>query len=387
MTPSPLRGKTAWRNAKRSRCFVQHRPGAIAVFAAVMMVAVLAMVAFAVDLGYIAMARTETQRTADAAAHAAVIEFARTGDAKEASKKAHEVSSEFSTANPVLGRAAAVAANADVRVGRYEFGSGQTELIYGRPETYNAVRVRIRRTDEQNGSVPTFFAGVLGHASQAVESEATAALVRTVSGFKIPPSGENVPMLPVTLSEKDWNRDIRDDNGSDRWGYDSSTGSVSAGSDEINEVVLFPTNTGSSGNLGTVNIGTSSNSTSYIGNQIRNGLSPADLQYHGGSLALDGDGALELTGDPGLSASLQKEFESIIGQVRIIPLYRSVVGNGNNSAYTIVQFVAVRVMSSRLSGGEKQITVQPASLTFNGVIQGPSAQSSDGIYSSPRIVD
>ena len=375
----------------RQRCHIRlrssHRRGAIAVLAAVMMVMVLAMVAFAVDLGYIAVARTETQRTADAAAHAAVIEFARTGDARQARDRAHALSSTYSSANPVLGQVAAVAADVDVRVGRYEFGSGQADLSFGNPRTYNAVKVRIRRTDEQNGSVRTFFAGVLGHTEQAVESEATAALIRNVSGFKIPPSGEHVPMLPVTLSYHSWNWNVRHGRGSDHWAYDSASQTVTRGSDKVREVVLFPTSTGSSGNLGTINIGVSNNSTGYIGWQIRHGLSQSDLDYHGGSLQLDHRGQLELSGKPGLSASLQKDFQAIIGQVRIIPIYKDVGGSGDNATYKIVQFVAVRVMSSRLSGHTKQITVQPASLTYNGVIQGSSPKSSNGIYSSPRIVN
>ncbi len=362
------------------------RRGAVAVLAAIMMMVVLAMVAFAVDLGYIAMAKTETQRTADAAAHAAVIEFARSGDAEEASRSAYSVTKEFSSANPVLGHAAAVAANTDVRVGRYEFGSDQDDLYYDNPDSYNAVKVRIRRTHEQNGAVPLFFARVMGHKEQAVESEAIAALIRNVTGVKS--TGENVPMLPLVLSEKEWNKQIKQGGGKDEWAYDPATGQISKGSDNIKEVVLFPNKTGSSGNLGTVNIGTSNNGTSHLRDQIQNGLSPADMGYHGGQLALDGDGELELSGDPGLSSSIQSDLQAIAGQTRIMPLYRSVTGTGSNATFKIVNFVAVRIMSANLNGGGKGIIVQPGKVKFNGLIQGGSSSTkSEGIFSSPRIVD
>lgn len=352
-----------------------------------MIIIVLAMVAFAVDLGYIAVARTEMQRTADAAAHAAVLEFALTWDAKEARDRAYELSSDFSAVNPVLGRTAAVAAGTDVHVGRYVFGSGQTDLKHGNPDTYNAVKVRIRRTEEQNGAVPTFFAHVLRHAGQEVQAEATAALIRNVSGFKIPRSGEHAPLLPVTLSLAAWNHDMRDASESDEWAYDPITDKVSKGSDGCSEIILFPKDTGSSGNLGTLNIGISNNSTGHLAQQIRRGLSQSDMDYHGGTLELDRSGKLELSGNPGLSASLQKDFKKIVGQKRAVPLYRSVQGNGNNAVFQIVKFVAVRVMDAQLSGKDKWIAVQPTSLVFDGVIQGTSAKASDGIYSPPRLVN
>ena len=218
-----------------------------------------------------------------------------------------------------------------------------------------------------------------------MDAEATAALVRDVSGFKIPPSGRNVPMLPITIDEEYWERANESEN--DVWGYDPKTGQVAEGADGIPEITLFPNNTGSSGNLGTVNIGVSNNSTSYISNQIRNGLSRGDLQFHGGSVELNQFGKLYLSGNPGLSAAMQDDLESIVGEVRVIPVYRSVWGNGNTALFEIVKFVAVRIMSVKLNGGDKAINIQPASLTLEGLIQGGGAQSSAGVFSSPRLVN
>ncbi|EMI15633.1 transmembrane protein [Rhodopirellula maiorica SM1] len=352
--------------------------------AAVLIVIMFGMVAFAIDTGYLALARTETQRTADATAHAAVVEFASSQDINEITKRARSVASEFTSSNPVLGQVASVAPNVDVSIGHYEFGSGQSELKFDDPTKYNAVKVRIRRTSSQNGAVPLFFGGILNRSEQDVDAEATAALVRDVKGFKIPPSGKNVPMLPITIEEDYWDQSHESD--ADVWGYDPKTGQVTAEADGIPELRLFPNETGSSGNLGTVNIGVTNNSTSYISKQIRNGLSRADLQFHGGSLELNPLGTLYLSGNPGLSAAMKDDLESIIGEVRVVPVYRSVWGNGNNAMFEIVKFVAVRIMAVKLTGGEKAINVQPASLTLEGLIQGDGAQTSAGVFSSPRIV-
>ncbi|WP_081614448.1 pilus assembly protein TadG-related protein [Novipirellula maiorica] len=371
-------------NSQRKFCNRRNRKGAIAVLAAVLIVIMFGMVAFAIDTGYLALARTETQRTADATAHAAVVEFASSQDINEITKRARSVASEFTSSNPVLGQVASVAPNVDVSIGHYEFGSGQSELKFDDPTKYNAVKVRIRRTSSQNGAVPLFFGGILNRSEQDVDAEATAALVRDVKGFKIPPSGKNVPMLPITIEEDYWDQSHESD--ADVWGYDPKTGQVTAEADGIPELRLFPNETGSSGNLGTVNIGVTNNSTSYISKQIRNGLSRADLQFHGGSLELNPLGTLYLSGNPGLSAAMKDDLESIIGEVRVVPVYRSVWGNGNNAMFEIVKFVAVRIMAVKLTGGEKAINVQPASLTLEGLIQGDGAQTSAGVFSSPRIV-
>ncbi|NND97929.1 MAG: hypothetical protein HKN47_11435 [Pirellulaceae bacterium] len=369
------------------------RRGSVTVLASILMIVLLAMVAFAVDLGYIAMAKTEAQRTADAAAHAAALEYSRSGDAESASGLAHELASNYSQSNLVLSDAADVEADADVVVGRYDFGGESNELQFDNPESYNAVKVRIRRTNGQNGGVPLFFGNVLGHDRQDVITEATAALIRNVSGFRSPASGENVPVLPITLSEDEWNAAMNG-GGDDNWSYDSQSNSVSSGNDGVREFKIYPNDSKdkkgkkntSSGNLGAVNIGVSNNSTSYLGNQIRNGLSKSDMNFHGGSLELDSDGELELSGNPGLSASIQKDLQAIIGQPRVMPIYRSVDGNGNNAVYTIVKFVCVRIMYANLSGNDKGVYVQPASMAFPGVIQGSTNGSSSGVYSPPRLV-
>ena len=261
------------------------------------------------------LAKTETQRTADATAHAAAIEFSRSGDIEEAIDLARKFPRDFTAANPVLGDIATVTPNVDVIIGRYEFGSGQTDLSFGDPATFNAVKVRIRRTGEQNGAVPLFFASVFGRYQQDLESEAIAALIRNVKGFKIPPSGENVPLLPITVKASYWKNAFaegdhddgdNDDDDDDNWSYDPATRKVSAGSDGISEVTLFPNVTGSAGNLGTVNIGVSNNSAAYLGSQIRNGLDQSALDYHGGSLELDAGGQFELSGNPGAKRRNQK---------------------------------------------------------------------------------
>jgi hypothetical protein len=168
------------------------------------------------------------------------------------------------------------------------------------------------------------------------------------NGFRTPADGSNVEILPFALDQDTWNGLC--DHGSDVYRYDPDTKTVSAGSDGIKEVNLFPQGTGSPGNRGTVDIGSSNNSTADIARQILNGVTPADLAYHGGSLTFDANHELHLNGDTGISAGVKDELASIIGKPRLIPIFTTVFGPGNNADYTIVKFVGVRITGVKLTG-------------------------------------
>lgn len=63
-----------------------NRKGAVAPFVATLLVGIFAMVAFAVDIGYICFARTELQRSADSCALAAVAKLPNLSEALSAAK-------------------------------------------------------------------------------------------------------------------------------------------------------------------------------------------------------------------------------------------------------------------------------------------------------------
>ena len=96
---------------------------------------------------------------------------------------------------------------------------------------------------------------------------------------------------------------------------------------------------GSPGNRGTVDIGSSNNSTNDIARQILYGISASDLAYHGGKLEFNSCGYLILNGDTGISAGVKDELAEIKGQPRCIPVFSQVNGPGNNADYKIVKCV------------------------------------------------
>jgi Flp pilus assembly protein TadG len=384
------------------------RRGAVAVLASLLMVALVGFVAFAVDLGYLANSQTELQRTADAAALVACSKLIYTGtpgtpvDLTSNVAAAPGVAATYAAANKVCGSAPALSSS-DVVMG-YMANPGQpgaTIQTGGNINQYNAVQVTVHRTSSENGLVPGFFGKIFGVQGEAASATATAAFLNNFGGFQAPKTysdGEvtkgNLMILPFAL-DQDTYKALLDGTGSDNWAYNASTDTVSKGCDGILEVNLFPEGTGSPGNRGTVNIGSSNNSTATLCRQIQSGISPSDLAYYpDGKLVFDSSGNLYLNGNTGISAGCKSSLASIVGQTRMIPIFTSVTGNGNNAEFDCVAFVGVRVLDVNLTGSmsTKHLTVQPARVFTRGTVaslpsNGPAGASyANSMYSPVWLV-
>jgi uncharacterized membrane protein len=377
---------------------LQTRRGAIAILTALLSVALVGMIAFCVDLGFVLTAKEELQRTADAAAMAACWEYAQNlsegYDSADAALMARAVASEYVSLNDVNGKSMTIGLNTsngsegDIVFGYVEnLGYGGTTLQTQNPDLYNAVRVRVSKSSAINGQVPYFFARIFGMLGQDLVAEATAGIVRDVKGFQTPADNSNLELLPFALDQETWN-DLMAGNGSNSWKWDEATGQIVPGSDAELEINLYPQGTGSPGNRGTVDIGSNNNSTADISRQIVHGVSPNDLAYHGGNLTFDNNGELFLNGDTGISAGVKDELASIKGQPRIIPVFSTVQGPGNNAQYTIVKWFGVRIMDVKLTGPmcKKHVTIQAAPITAKGVVPGETSGTSDHVYSSVVLI-
>jgi hypothetical protein len=223
-----------------------------------------------------------------------------------------------------------------------------------------------------------------------MSAQATAAFVSNFRGFQTPSDGSNLEILPFALDE-DTCVDLLGGNlstCSDDWRWNTELEEVQRGCDEVLEVNLFPQGTGSPGNRGTVDIGSSNNSTCDIARQILSGISPEDMEYHGGRLEFDENGEMFLNGDTGISAGVKDELESIKGQPRIIPIFRDVACPGNNATYTIVTFLGIRIMDVKLTGSmcNKRVTIQPANVQTQGGIPDDGEPKSHFVYSPVWLV-
>jgi hypothetical protein len=370
------------------------RAGNVLILALFLMVAMLACVAFSVDLGYLYVTRAQLQRSADSAALAAAWELvdddalAGYTNSSALDTSARSRASQYAALNLVLNGSPALA-DEDITTGYIADPSDPlSPQLLGSGYTLNSVRVRVRRTADQNGEAPLFFARALGIESQALQAEATAALLTAIGGFRTPSDGSNLEILPFALDEDTWNGMLAGA-GTDNWTWNSATQEIESYPDGILEINLYPQGTGSPGNRGTVDIGSSNNSTADIARQILDGVSPQDMEHHGGSLEFDAYGELELNGDTGISAGVKDELASIMGEPRIIPIFTTVVGPGNNAQYTIVKFVGVRIMDVKLTGSmsSKRVIIQPANIVAKGGVPAPpNSEPSQFIYSPVWLV-
>jgi Flp pilus assembly protein TadG len=379
----------------------QARKGAITVLAALLSIVLIGMVAFSVDIGYVLSAKEELQRSADASALAACWEYGQklsSGySATDSAAFARTTASQYAALNQVTGSPMSLDTNTgndpqgDVVFGYIaDFNDSHSEFQTDSPNGFNSIRVRLHKNSSSNGEVPYFFARIFGMEGQVLDTEAIAGIVRDVRGFQAPADGSNVDLLPYALDFGTWN-DLISNNSSDNYRWNAATKQVESGSDGWVEVNLFPQGTGSPGNRGTVDIGPSHNSTADIARQILHGISPQDFQALtdlGRSLEFDESGKLYLNGDTGISAGVKDELTAIKGQPRVIPIFESVSGNGNNAEYTIVKWQGIRIMDVKLTGSmsQKHVTIQVAPVLTNGVVPSITSGTSKYVYSPVVLV-
>jgi Flp pilus assembly protein TadG len=372
------------------------RRGAVVVLAAFFMIVMVAFIAMAVDLGYLQNARTELQRSADSAAMAGAWELVADGapGLSDDTAAARTAAAAFAGYNPVCSSAPAMDLNSanshsgDIVVGYIaDISDPNATLDTSDPTKFNAVQVRVRRTTASNGEVPMFFGRMLGLGSIGAEATAVSVLASNHGGFRAPSDGDTIGILPFALDKTTWENLVNNGVGTDNWSWDADCEELEAGSDGVKEVNLFPQGTGSPGNRGTVDIGGNNNSTADLARQITSGISEQDFVDLGKPLEFDDDGKLYLNGDTGISAGVKDELASIIGQTRIIPIFESVCGPGNNAEYTIVQWAGVRVLDVKLTGSQsqKRLMIQPASVITRFGIPTEAANSSWYVYSPARL--
>lgn len=165
------------------------RRGVVLILAAFLMVVIFGMVAFSVDIGYITFVRSQLQRSADSAAHAAVIQLVQNRDVDDTIA----VAQQMALLNPAAGEDVQLT-NADILVGRRNLIPGTNPVAYnynwGEIDGANAVKVIARRTEESSmGPFSLFFAPVMGISKAEAQAESVAVLAPRDIVFVIDVSG------------------------------------------------------------------------------------------------------------------------------------------------------------------------------------------------------
>lgn len=369
------------------------RRGAIFVLAAFLLIVVFGFAAFAIDLGYITASRAELQKAADAAALAATIELGEGYGVGSTMTQSQIETAVRTAATQVAAKNRAAGLNAvyvdgarDVRVGNYSWNGSAWVKTWG-VQPYNLVEVTLRRNQvgSTNGDKPLnlYFAPVIGSRQANIEAKSISALLPG-AGVQIESgSNQTADVLPIALDVGTWNNFMNNvGTWSDVYRYNAD-GTVTSGSDGIKEINIYPTGSQNlpPGNRGTVDFGSSNNSTADISRQIRYGLNANDLSYFGGKISLE-NGPLVINGDTGISAGIKDDLEAIKGKPRLMPLFSTVSGPGNNAMYTIVKFVGIRIVYVKLTGSasSKVVIVQPAPFVSNVVIASKQTVTRDSYF-------
>ena len=377
--------------------------GGVAFFVTISIVVILSMCALAIDLGGVYLSKGELQNAADAAALAAAEELLDEDRLKGAAHMAEEMTAARNEAvayaarnkvghmSPEIDRNDGNSGSGDVVVGYLYNPNNRSESLSTNDQSkFNSVMVRVRRDSSKNGPLMHLFAPIFGDLSSDVRASAIATFKDGVVGYKVTSRTGNAGLLPLALHVNAWTA-LLNGSGTDNYSYNPDTGEVTSGPDGILELNLYPgSGTGQlpPGNFGTVDIGSPNNSTSDLSRQIRYGINESDLSYFGGELKLGNNGILLLNGDTGLSAAIKDDLLSILGQPRAIPLFNAVSGNGNNSQFSVIGFVGIRIMNVKLTGSMKQknVIVQPAFVVDDAAITAPGSGSSYFVYEPVRLV-
>lgn len=360
----------------------KRRFGAVVPLAAIIIPVLLGMVAFALDVGWIVLTKTQLQSAADAAALAGADPL-MDGYVQYQLASANNKDSVLQTAlNNARAKAKEYAAynwagdinslnllDSDIEFG---FTDSTGKYTAGTSTFPNTIKVFMRRDATANGSLKLFFAPVIGTSSADVTATATATIyggpVDSVSG-----NYGNVGFLPITYDATDWDTFVRT-------GL-SGKSKVTTAANGLPQLQIYPstleeTSKGkeahvTSGNYGQLILNDDNNAgASTMEAWVHNGISPSEIQTLQNKnlipLSKHDQTKWDWSGKSGFTASLVMAINGYTNKTFILPLYKAYqtdptykggTGNGSNIEYNIVGFVGIKIMPVEKSNS--MLVVQP----------------------------
>jgi Flp pilus assembly protein TadG len=350
------------------------RRGVVVAKVALLLIPIMGFLALAVDYGYLLKIRTDLQSAADAAALAAARDLVPASGGSVDLGDVRDAARDFAREN-VAGFSNFSINDTDIQIGRYDPSTIYTQVSLLNSGTFDTVRVTLRRDNVSNSPVRLFFARAIGIPNCEVTASATAVLQRS-TGLR---AGADV--VPFAISKTLWDAHsigqrfrIYDDRVTD---------------EEDNTIP---------GNWGTVDIGAENNSTKDISDQIINGLRQKDIEalYEDGRISsaeeINAASTIYLQADPGLSSGMKDAVEAIHGTGRIVPIYDSVTGSGNNAEFRIVGWGGVVIVGSRFDGAKRtHITMRKSTIYDGALVPAGDLSSTNGTiantFTAPVLVE
>ncbi len=362
----------------RSAQLKRKRRGAVAPLAALLLALLVGMLAFALDVGYMAVVKGELQSAADAAALAGAgqmqnpyVQYYAPGQTAQQSifnglsdtsnpNSAISTAQRFAQANVAGGVNITVPAS-DISFSYYDGTNPFIPAVY--PTTFpNTITVTTRRDATANTPLRLFFAQIFGISSVNLTATASATIYAgDVTSLQAIP-GVNAHILPVALDINVWKNFYATGQSSD--------GQIHPGTNGAPQLQVYPFGTNTPGSFGLLDVGPPANNVPAFQSWIDNGETPNDISYllNNNLLPVSPSAPEPWKVGPGLKSSLLSAFQSQMGVPNLIPLfvpaspqpnYVAASGNGQNATYAIVGFVGVTITQASGSGSNMNISIQP----------------------------
>jgi hypothetical protein len=348
-------------------------------------VPVIGMMAFSIDIGYMVLVKAELQNAADAAALAGAEKlqalyvqyylpnqtqqyqiFTTATTNTRSSDCPMYVAEQYAQYNHAGGVYVQVH-DSDVT---FSFNDGQTgtrAAIF--PAFFpNTITVVTRRDTTLNGPLSLFFGSFFNADSVSLTATASATIYAgDVSSLQTIP-GVRAHILPLALDVNVWKTFYQTGLSPD--------GTLHAGPNGAPQLHVYPVPTNTPGNFGLLDVGPPANNVPAFRNWIDDGETPNDIQYllNNNLLPVSPSAPQQWKGGPGLKSTLVSNFQSVMGEPNLIPLfvpvndgsngqpYVAAQGSGSGAYYSVVGFVGVVISQADGSGGSMDISIQPTAV-------------------------
>jgi Flp pilus assembly protein TadG len=388
---------------------------------AILLVPVLGMLAFSIDLGWIALVKTDLQTAADAAALAGAeklmnlyVGYTLPGQTQQGSILTTATTNSGTqecpmwAAETVANRNTAGNVHIAVRDQDVTFGfTDQNGAYHSNYSSYNGgfpntITVITRRDSTANTPVPLFFGRIFNYDCEQLEATATATIYsQPVMNLQVNPwltTGQSIGahILPVALDVNIWNYFYTGNGDPTKIGQ-SPDGQIHLASNGSPELFIYPNGpwaldpTGNGGSFGLLDVGLPANNVPAFRQWIDDGQTPNDISYLISNnlvpVSMPGSG---LVGPepwkcgPGLKDTLLSNFQAQMYEPNLIPLFipqsapagwQSLTSNatsstqylagsssGQGNTYAIVGFVGVMISQADADGSNMNISIQPSAV-------------------------
>lgn len=351
---------------------------------AFLMTLLVGMLAFSIDIGYICAVEAELQNAADAAALAgaqqlqsAFVSYYSPGQTQQQQIYLQLTTNTTNPASPIptaqqfasYNRAGGVNIQVPVSDISFSYYDGNTFTPASYPNYFpNTITVTTRRDNTANGPLGLFFSKIFGMSQTSLTATASATIYAgDMTSLQVIP-GVNAHILPVALDVNVWTAYANAN-----WSSPYLGSNVSTGPNGQPQLQVYPFQTNTPGSFGLIDVGVPSNNSPAFRNWIDDGSTPNDINYllSNNLLPVSPSGPEPWKVGPGLHSTLLSNFQSVIGEPNVIPLFTPVSplpnyvaasGNGQGATYAVIGFVGVNVTQATGSGGNMNISIQPCAI-------------------------